>query len=385
MMRPTMKVSSKAILSYRAKDNGDHALIFQVILNGKPIRFPLGFYISKKDFFKGVVRSSHPNANTINLIIEKARSRVTEIWGQYHLMERNLTPELLRKEFNNQVNRQDFIAFARQSCEIQKLKVDYRTYQQNVFALDKIETFKSPLLFSDLSEELLIKYSNFEKTKYGNAHNTIQKTLAVWKKYLLLAKKEGIKFVNPFDHFKIKQNKSFKISLTRQEVEKLFTYFYSDKISEMDRHVLRSFLFSCRTGLRISDIIRVKWEHLQGDRLIMPMHKNRNRKNKMIDIPLTRERELIPPFNPTTPTVFDCYNFALMNRRLKVIGSACGIQKNIEYHMSRHTFATTFLEGGGSVEVLQTLLGHEDINTTMVYVHMTDKRQREQKEKAFAV
>lgn len=43
-----------------------------------------------------------------------------------------------------------------------------------------------------------------------------------------------------------------------------------------------------------------------------------------------------------------------------------------------------YTEGGGSVEVLQDLMDHENISTTMIYSHMTDKRKREQKEKAFS-
>lgn len=149
-------------------------------------------------------------------------------------------------------------------------------------------------------------------------------------------------------------------------------------------HVLRYFLFSCRTGLRISDVTRLTWEHINEHNITMPMHKNRKRKKKMINMPITEERELLPEYNPKCKTIFDCYADAVTNRLLKDIARDAKIKKKITYHMSRHTFATTFLEGGGSVEVLQDLMDHEDITTTMIYSHMTDKRKREQKEKAFA-
>ena len=44
--------------------------------------------------------------------------------------------------------------------------------------------------------------------------------------------------------------------------------------------------------------------------------------------------------------------------------------------MGRHTFATMFLEKGGDVQVLQKLLGHSEITTTMIYVHIIAKTQK---------
>ena len=47
-------------------------------------------------------------------------------------------------------------------------------------------------------------------------------------------------------------------------------------------------------------------------------------------------------------------------------------------HVGRHSFATTFLQLGGSVEVLKELLGHAKIGDTMIYVHVVDTRKKEQ-------
>ncbi|MNY74644.1 Tyrosine recombinase XerD [compost metagenome] len=46
------------------------------------------------------------------------------------------------------------------------------------------------------------------------------------------------------------------------------------------------------------------------------------------------------------------------------------IQKKVTFHVARHTFATSFLRAGGQVEKLQLLLGHSDINQTMIYSHI---------------
>jgi site-specific recombinase XerD len=64
-----------------------------------------------------------------------------------------------------------------------------------------------------------------------------------------------------------------------------------------------------------------------------------------------------------------------INDDLKLIAALSGITKPLSMHVGRHTFATTFLEIKGAIEVLKELLGHKSINETMVYAHITDKRK----------
>ena len=63
-----------------------------------------------------------------------------------------------------------------------------------------------------------------------------------------------------------------------------------------------------------------------------------------------------------------------INGDLKKIAALLGINPALHFHMARHTFGTTFIEMGGSVEVLQRIMCHSKIETTMKYVHMIDRR-----------
>ena len=67
-----------------------------------------------------------------------------------------------------------------------------------------------------------------------------------------------------------------------------------------------------------------------------------------------------------------------VNAYLKEIAVGCKIKKTLTFHLARHTFATTFLISGGKVEVLQKLLSHSRIDTTMIYVHITRDVERKQ-------
>ena len=63
---------------------------------------------------------------------------------------------------------------------------------------------------------------------------------------------------------------------------------------------------------------------------------------------------------------------------MKDIARICGIKKRVTFHVGRHTFATQFLIIGGKVEVLQKLMGHSKMETTMIYVHIVDTQKEDQ-------
>ncbi len=83
----------------------------------------------------------------------------------------------------------------------------------------------------------------------------------------------------------------------------------------------------------------------------------------------------------STPALFINRNGTrLSQRRIQLIvrkyALAAGIDARVYPHLLRHTFATHLLDGGAELRVVQELMGHSNPNTTQIYLHVTEERQR---------
>jgi site-specific recombinase XerD len=66
---------------------------------------------------------------------------------------------------------------------------------------------------------------------------------------------------------------------------------------------------------------------------------------------------------------------ATISKQMALAASKAGIAKRVTPHVLRHCFATHLLDGGADIRLVQSLLGHKHVTTTMVYAHLVDSRR----------
>ncbi len=134
-----------------------------------------------------------------------------------------------------------------------------------------------------------------------------------------------------------------------------------------------AFLFSCMTGLRLSDIKKVRHSNLEGRYL--KVHITKTKEN--VRIPLSQSAltilEKVRDQRPKDDLAFRLTTDQNVNRQLRLWVTAAGIDKHISFHCARHTFATRCLPHGLDVNEVRKLLAHKDIRATMVYAKSVDK------------
>ncbi|WP_243732607.1 site-specific integrase [Pedobacter metabolipauper] len=198
------------------------------------------------------------------------------------------------------------------------------------------------------------------------------KYLKNFGKIIRICLSSGLLATDPFQNYKNKIKKVDRVYLNEEEINQIANKpLTSGRLAQV-RDV---FLFCCYTGLAYVDVKNLK----RGD-IVTGIDGE-----KWISI--KRQKTNVPsriPLLPAASTILNqyqnnriCLNTGMllpvssnqkMNSYLKEIADFCGIQKQITFHIARHTFATTVtLLNGIPIESVSKMLGHTNIQTTQHY------------------
>lgn len=373
------------LADYIMKD-GQKSIYIITHVHRKRIRFFTGIKCipEKWDPDNEKIKGSSKKVNDDNLVIHNCKAILSEIFVRYRLQNRlnELTPALLKKEYENPSLSIDFYTFMSRMIEERKNEITESSKEQHYATLHKLQKFTDKLFFSEINVLFIEKFSRYLKVTLKNKPSTIYNTLKNFRTYINLARRRGIIKKSPFDEIRIKRMKTDPECLTENELALLWKKYKSNFLTGTYQEVLRAFLFCCFTGLRISDVRRVNYDWIIGNTLIFQPYKTKNITPKTIKIPLAdKALELINYKGSSTGLLFKIFSEQRMRTYIKQIIGHCGIKKELSWHSSRHTFASLFLEKTNDVATLQKLLGHSNIQQTMIYVHLNENKKIEQVKK----
>lgn len=148
-------------------------------------------------------------------------------------------------------------------------------------------------------------------------------------------------------------------------------------------------LYSC--GLRVSELVDLEISSIYAaEQYVIVRGKGDKERLVPISENALREIALYMEQRAALPIKRGEENILFLNRRghrltrvmifyiIKDLAARAGIRKTISPHTLRHSFATHLLEGGANLRAIQQMLGHEDIGTTEIYLHVDRSRLRQE-------
>ena len=237
----------------------------------------------------------------------------------------------------------------------------------------KIVPFKNVTIeFCEGFKEFLL--TNKTKTEKPLAKNSVISYLNKLKAALNQAFDDKIINENPAKRIKnIKPDESNREYLTKEEVKALME-------TDCRYEVLkRAFLFSCFTGMRWSDINQLTWRYVRKSEDGYRVHFSQKKTKgvEYLDIPDIALEYIGEKGQPDERVFVGLKYSAYMNTALARWVLEAGITKLITFHCARHTYATILLEEDVNIRVIQDMLGHKELRTTLIYAKIIDKKRRE--------
>lgn len=134
-------------------------------------------------------------------------------------------------------------------------------------------------------------------------------------------------------------------------------------------------------GLRVSEITALHINDIDGKRRLLFVRRAKGKKDRIISLSpalLVMLREYYKQYKPKKflfegATESATYSIRSLEAIIQTAKQKAGITKSGSMHMLRHSFATHLLDKGTDVVLIQKLLGHNDIKTTLRYLHVTNK------------
>ena len=190
-----------------------------------------------------------------------------------------------------------------------------------------------------------------------------------------------------FEYLRAQREKHLPAVLSRDEVRRLLAHVRTDH----NRTYLTT-VYGC--GLRLQEALYLEVADIDSDRMMLHIHRGKGAKDRFVPLPATllsllrkhwrthRHPSLIFPAlgrggnaaaGATTPMAISSVQGAMRD----AIQRAGIHKKDVSIHTLRHTYATHLLEQGVNIRLIQQYMGHANIETTTIYLHLTQKGQED--------
>ncbi len=162
-------------------------------------------------------------------------------------------------------------------------------------------------------------------------------------------------------------------ALNKKEVQKII------EVTENPKHKL--IIQLCYgMGLRVSEIVNIKIEDIDSGTMRVFISRAKGKKDRYVNLPESILEQLRIYYKAEHPKKYlfegkngDQYSVRSAQSVFRTAMNKAGILKSVGIHSLRHSYATHLLQCGTDISLIQKLMGHQDIKTTLTYTHVTDR------------
>lgn len=246
--------------------------------------------------------------------------------------------------------------------------------------IEFLKSFKGETLtFNQIDHKIAEDFKNFLLSapcggnKKGTiSHNTAATYFSIFKAVLKQAFIDGYLKVDLSAKIKaIPEEDSQREYLTLEELNILAA-------TPCERDILkRAALFSALTGLRHSDIQKLRWKEISIEKDLVKLNFKQKKTKGVEYTPISQQAfQLCGEQRQPDQLVFeDLPDPSWISRPLKQWVEKAEIKKHITFHCFRHTFATLQLLNGTDIYTVSKMLGHTSVKTTQVYAKVVDEKK----------
>ena len=367
--------------------NGIVPIMGRVTINGTVAQFSCKRSIAKElwDAKGNRAKGKSVEARETNLALDNIKAQIIKHYQRISDREAFVTAEMVRNAYQGIGGEYETLlkAFDREN-EVFKKRVGkdrkLATYQSRVVARNYVAAFiksfykRSDMSMLELTPDFIKEFAVYLSTEAGLRNGTIWEKCMWLKGVVMRAHFNGLIPRNPFAQFRITPNVKEREYLTEGEIRQLIEHEFSDATLAFTRDL---FVFASFTALSFVDIKELTNDRIvevNGEKwIISKRHKTGVPfQVKLLDIPL----QIIGKYRPFQKdnSVFGEINYWNVCKKLKKVISECGINKQISFHCSRHTFGTLALSKGMPIESVSRVLGHTNIKTTQIYAKITTQK-----------
>jgi site-specific recombinase XerD len=383
------------VKSSKATKNGLLPIYQRITINGVRIELSTSRFIEKSKWntAAGKIKGTTEEARLINSHLDILKTKVyeTEKWMI------NNNEEINAQTFKNKLlgidekQRKLILIFEDHNKKMKELvgrEYSINTYKKYETTLSHTKEFlKHQYSINDISIKLVnIAFLNdfdfyLRNTKNCNNNSTIKYIRNFGKIIKQCYVNDWIE-KDPFIKYKSKVKEIERVYLSEKEIQSIIEKDFKTERLSLVRDI---FLFSCFTGLAYIDVKNLTKSHISfgidGEKWIFTHRQKTESASKIPILPVTQmviDKYADNPECINQNKLLPILSNQKMNAYLKEIAGVCEIEKELTFHIARHTFATTVtLTNGVPIESVSKMLGHKNLRTTQHYAKVLDRKVSE--------